>query len=402
MFALEGIRVLDFGQFLAGPFGAMILADLGAEVIKVEPVRGDGMRMAGKPFLGCQRGKKDIAIDLKRPEGLDIAYKLVERADVVHHNMTKGTAERLKIDYETLKGIKPDLIYCNTWMYGEDGPLAYFGGLDPLAQAAGGLEYEAGPVHEGNPPLWYRFGMGDTTNAFQSVIAVLIALYHRQRTGEGQYVWSSLLNGGALCGSEGFVAKNGTAPSRAKLNKSQTGIHPLYRLYEAYEGWIQIAALKEAHWQALCAGIGRNDLLQDARYATAAARVEHRGELEEELEAVFASRTAREWQNLLDGLDVPCEISVDTNDGETVLFDEDNVRQGLVTEYEHPILGRMRQFGHLINFSKTPGNIQGPPPLVGEHTDEIMQWLGYDADTVAGLKAEGVIYASDENYPWAW
>ena len=118
MFALEGIRVLDFGQFLAGPFGAMILADLGAEVIKVEPVRGDGMRMAGKPFLGCQRGKKDIAIDLKRPEGLDIAYKLVERADVVHHNMTKGTAERLKIDYETLKGIKPDLIYCNTWMYG--------------------------------------------------------------------------------------------------------------------------------------------------------------------------------------------------------------------------------------------------------------------------------------------
>ena len=130
--------------------------------------------------------------------------------------------------------------------------------------------------------------------------------------------------------------------------------------------------------------------------------MEHRGELEEELEAVFASRTAREWQNLLDGLDVPCEISVDTNDGETVLFDEDNVRQGLVTEYEHPILGRMRQFGHLINFSKTPGNIQGPPPLVGEHTDEIMQWLGYDADTVAGLKAEGVIYASDENYPWAW
>src|SRR3954470_6159264 len=150
---LDGIRVIDFGQFLAGPFGPMVLADLGADVIKVEPLRGDGMRM-GFPgsFMGCQRGKRDIALDLKQPDGVRIALELVATADMVHHNMTLGTADRLGTGYEQCKAVRPDILYCNTFMYGPVGPRAQLGGLDPLGQAACGIEWEQGPVAEGNPP----------------------------------------------------------------------------------------------------------------------------------------------------------------------------------------------------------------------------------------------------------
>ncbi|HEV3133764.1 MAG TPA: CoA transferase, partial [Acidimicrobiia bacterium] len=146
---LDGLRLIDFGQYLAGPFGPMILADLGMDVIKVEPATGDGMRMAGKPFFGCQRGKRDIALNIKMPEGRELALELVRRADAVHHNMTKGTATKLGIDYEACKTVKPDIVYCNTYAYGLEGPLSHFGGLDPLYQAAAGLEYEAGATQHG-------------------------------------------------------------------------------------------------------------------------------------------------------------------------------------------------------------------------------------------------------------
>jgi crotonobetainyl-CoA:carnitine CoA-transferase CaiB-like acyl-CoA transferase len=210
---LEGIRVLDFGQFLAGPFGPMLLADLGADVIKIEPTRGDGMRgsVVGS-FMGCQRGKRDIAVDLKQPEGLRIAHELVATADIVHHNMTLGTAERLGIGYEHCKAIRSDILYCNNFMYGAQGPLAHLGGLDPLGQAASGIEWEQGPVATGNPPLWYRYGHGDVAAAMPSVTAVLIALFHRNRTGEGQSMWASLFHGSMLYTADSWLDADG-APS---------------------------------------------------------------------------------------------------------------------------------------------------------------------------------------------
>jgi crotonobetainyl-CoA:carnitine CoA-transferase CaiB-like acyl-CoA transferase len=202
---LNGVIVLDLGQYLAGPYGAMMLGDLGAEVIKVEPVRGDAMRMGGMPFLGCQRGKLDLAVDVKAPEGLEVVLRLAELADVVHHNMTKGTAARLGVAYEDLKARNPGLVHCNTYAYGAEGPLSDFGGLDPLYQATCGIEYEAGPVAEGNPPLYLRFGMTDTANAMMSAVGVLAALYHQRRTGEGQDLWTSLLNGAAVFASDVFL-----------------------------------------------------------------------------------------------------------------------------------------------------------------------------------------------------
>jgi crotonobetainyl-CoA:carnitine CoA-transferase CaiB-like acyl-CoA transferase len=395
---LSGVVVLDLGQYLAGPFATMVLADLGAYVIKVEPVRGDAMRAAGKPFLGCQRGKQDIAVDLKAPEGVEVVMRLAELADVVHHNMTKGTAERLGIGYAALRVRNPRLVHCNTYAYGPEGPLSGFGGLDPLYQAACGLEYEAGPVADGNPPLYLRFGMCDTANAMVSVVGVLAALFHQRRTGEGQDLWTSLLNGAAVFGSDVFIVDGEARGGRPALDRDQTGLSPCYRMYETQDGWLQVAAHRADDWRALCGVLGVGGT--GDRYATFDARVAHRAEIEPVLEAAFRTRTAVAWQALFDEVGVPCEVSVNTNDGEAALHDADNERLGLVTEYEHPTLGRLRQFGTLIDFSEARTGPYTPPPLVGQDTCELLRRVGYDASEIDDLLARGVVYEPSGPYPW--
>ena len=394
---LSGVVVLDLGQYLAGPFGPMLLSDLGAEVIKVEPVRGDGMRMAGMPFVGCQRGKLDIAVDVKAPEGLEAVLRLAEIADVVHHNMTKGTAARLGIDYEALKARNPRLVHCNTYAYGAEGPLSAFGGLDPLYQAACGLEYEAGPVREGNPPLYLRFGMTDTANAMVSVVGVLAALYHQRRTGEGQDLWTSLLNGAAVFSSDVFLVDGEPARARPGLDRNQTGVSPCYRLYETQQGWIQVAAFGPGEWSELCRLVGCANL---ERFDTLEARIAGRDEIESALEPAFLTRTAVAWWHDLAAAGVAAEVSVDTNDGEVALHDADNERLGLVAEYPHPVLGLLRQFGTLVDFSETPTGPYGPPPLVGEHTRWIMERLGYTGEEIDDLLARGIVYEPADDYPW--
>jgi crotonobetainyl-CoA:carnitine CoA-transferase CaiB-like acyl-CoA transferase len=400
MHALEGVRLLDFGQYLAGPFGPMVIGDMGADVIKVEPITGDGMRFAAEPFFGCQRGKRDIALNVKHERGLEIALKLVEKADIVHHNMTAGVAVRLGIGYDDCKRVNPDIVYCNTWAYGLEGPLARFGGLDPLYQASAGLEYEQGPVREGNMPNYLRFGMTDAANAMLSVVGCLAALYHQRVTGEGQELWTSLLDGGSMFASDAILA-DGEAVPRPRLDKAQTGMGALYRLYETQEGWIQIAAVEDEDWTALCGALGVPELADDPRFATPAARTESRHQLEALLVPRFRTRTAVQWTRALDDAGVPNEVAIETQAGERVMFDADNERLGLVVEYEHPILGVVRQYGNLIDFSETPGLVHGPPPLVGQHTREILEWLGYTGAEMDELKAEKVVYWPDGNdYIW--
>jgi crotonobetainyl-CoA:carnitine CoA-transferase CaiB-like acyl-CoA transferase len=385
---LAGLTLLDFGQYLAGPFGPMILGDLGMDVIKVEPVTGDGMRLGGAPFFGCQRGKRDIAINLKDPEGLALAKELIARADVVHHNMTKGTAARLGLDYEACRAVNPDVIYCNTYAYGLEGPLSEFGGLDPLYQASAGLEYEVGGVQHGHPPLYYRFGMCDAANAMLSVVGVLAAIVHRDRTGEGQELWTSLMDGGAWHASDVLLRADGTPSSRPKTDVGQHGFAPEYRLYETQDWWIQVAALRPEQWQALVAVLGVPD---DADRSTVVGQ----------LEVAFRTRTAINWSRALDDAGVPNEVPIQTEGGHRPLYDADAERLGLVVQYDHPIVGRMRQFGELINFSATPARVFGPPPRVGEHTLEILDEMGRGADAHR-LAEAGVVYWPDERYAWSW
>ncbi len=396
--ALEGVRLIDFGQYLAGPFGPMIIGDMGADVIKVEPVTGDSMRLASKPFFGCQRGKRDIALNVKDPRGKEIALALVKTADIVHHNMTAGVATKLGIDYTACKAVKPDVVYCNTWAYGLEGPLARFGGLDPLYQASSGLEYESGAVHEGNAPIYYRFGMCDASNAMLSVVAVLGALYHRDRTGEGQEVWTSLFDGGAIYTSDAHLVNGEPAP-RLHLDKDLTGLAATYRLYRTQDDdWICIAAVTDEQFGALCDVLGVGEIAADERFATRAGRLQHRRQLETILEPRFRTKTAVFWSRTLDDAGVPNEIPLDTRGGEIPLFDADNVELGLVARYPHPVLGDMRQFGQLIDFSDTPGRINGPPPLVGANTRAILRELGHRDGDIDALIAAGVCYEPDEHY----
>jgi crotonobetainyl-CoA:carnitine CoA-transferase CaiB-like acyl-CoA transferase len=398
MGALSGVRLLDFGQYLAGPFGPAVLADMGAEVIKIEPVGGDGMRMAGKPFFACQRGKRDIALNVKLPEGRAIALELVKTADVVHHNMTKGVATRLGIDYEACRAVKSDIIYCNTYAYGKEGPLSASGGLDPLYQASAGLEYESAGVHLGNAPLYYRFGMTDAANALLSAYGVVAALYHRARTGEGQEFWTSLMDGAAMFSSDMFLV-DGTPWDRPRIDKNLRGTHPLYRLYATQDdSWIQIVAATEREWTALCTTLGVPDTATDARFATPADRLANRGALEAILEAQFLTHTAQAWHNFFDEAGVPNEVPLDPQQGQAILWDADNVRLGLTAEYEHKLLGTTRQYGQLINYSDTPFVPKTAPPIVGQDTEAILHELGYDDDRIAALEAAGVIYRPGDDY----
>jgi crotonobetainyl-CoA:carnitine CoA-transferase CaiB-like acyl-CoA transferase len=242
--------------------------------------------------------------------------------------------------------------------------------------------------------------MTDTANAMLSVVGCLAALYNQRVTGAGQELWTSLLDGGSMFASDALLV-DGEAVPRPRLDKAQTGLDALYRLYETQEGWIQIAAIEDAHWSALCGALHVPDLVDDPRFATRAARAENRRQLESLLVPRFATRTAIQWTRVLDEAGVPNEMAIEARAGERVMFDGDNERLGLVAEYEHPVLGRMRQFGSLIDFSETPGLIHGPPPLVGQHTQEILEWLGYSAADMDELKEQRVVYWPDDDYAWS-
>lgn len=383
MRALDDIRIIDFGQHLAGPFGPMVLADLGADVIKVEPVVGDAMRMAGKPFFGCQRGKRSIAIDLKKPEGRELALELVATADVVHHNMTVGVATRLGIDYQACRAMRPDVIYCNTYAYGLEGPLAHFGGLDPLYQASAGLEYESGSVMNGNDPMYYRFGMCDASNAMLSVIGLLMALYHRDRTGEGQELWTSLLDGSMVFSSD-VVLVDGRPVPHPHLDKDQRGLDPRYRLYRCQDDeWIQLACVRDDEWERALAVL---ELAADAS--------------EDVVEGRIATKTSQQWQRRFDDAAVPAEIARDTIAGEEFLTDADNVALGLVANYQHTTMGRLRQAGAFITLSDTPGATERPPPLLGEQTREILVSLGKSGADISTLYDAGVVCDPPPDRPW--
>ncbi len=382
--ALEGIKVLDLGNFLAGPFGPMLLGDLGATVYKLESPDGDQMRFVTKPFNGCQRGKLDVVADLKTPEGLEIAHRLIREVDVVHHNMRPGVAERLGIDYEMAKRLNPSVIYCQTTMWGIDGPRRDWPGFDQLGQASCGCEYELGG--DGNPPVWYRFGMCDQVCACQSAVAVLMALYWRDLTGEGQFVDTSIINGGMFLNSDVWIGDDGPHV-RPRLDARQTGISPLYRLYETADGWLALAVLNEAHWAALATVFP--ELGTDPQFADATRRQQNAAALGAIMETRLASESAATWWRLLDAAGVPVEIS-DPTVGSTWFDDPTLVAAGLVADYEHPTYGRFRQFGQLVHLSGTPGRIAGPPPLLGEHSSMVLTELGYSPDEIADLAARRV------------
>ena len=231
-----------------------------------------------------------------------------------------------------------------------------------------------------------------------SVVAVLGALYHRKRTGEGQEVWTSLFDGGAIFTSDAHLVGGVPAP-RLHLDKELMGVAATYRLYRTQDDdWICIAAVTDDEFRTLSTTLGVAEIADDARFTTAAGRAEHRRQLETILEPRFRTKTSAFWTRTLDDAGVPNDVPLDTHGGETPLFDSDNVELGMVARYTHPVMGDMRQFGELIDFSETPGRIAGPPPLVGQDTRAVLRELGHGDPEIDALIADNVCYEPDDHY----
>ncbi len=372
---LHGVTVLDLGFAVAGPFGTQILADLGADVIKVNAWR-DPWWHASHIAMGANRGKRSIGIDLKTADGLAVLHRLVERADVVHSNMRRDALHRLRCDEASLREVNPDLIYCHTRGF-DRGPRSDSPGNDQTGCSLAGVTYEDGGCRDGGRPFWSLISLGDTGNGFFSAIGVIQALFHRRRTNEPQSVDTSILNAGLLLASMASLTADGTPLPRPQLDRMQLGLGPLYRLYETAEGWLCLAVVTDREWEALVDALGRPAWATDPSLSDRAGRDAHASELTALLEPVFRERTARDLFAVLDGRGVPCEIA-DPDFSLHVLDDPDMREHGLTLEVDHPKMGRFESYGRTIRFSDTPTDIWRPAPVCGEHTREIMHEHGFD------------------------
>ena len=363
---LDGITVLDLGLAVAGPFGTQLLADLGATVIKVNNNAFDKYWMRNHIAMCCNRGKRSITINLKEPKGMAILHELVRRADVVQHNMRYEAAERLGVDDASLRAIKPDLVYCHT--RGHDrGPREQLPGNDQTGAALAGVSWLEGGLSDGGRPLWPVTSLGDTGNGFLSAIGIVQALHHRDHTGQGSFVDTSILYAHLLNASNGWATADDDGQlHRPRLDAEQRGWSDGYRLYETADGWLCLAAVTDG-------------LLAAARQLVG-----------DDLEAGFRTKTAADWRDALDAAGIPAEVS--DPDFVLRLFDDPLVwEKGWLTSYEHPWVGEMDVQGLLVDFSDTPGRIQGPPLVPGQDTIAILGELGYGQDEIDKLLVEGVV-----------
>jgi crotonobetainyl-CoA:carnitine CoA-transferase CaiB-like acyl-CoA transferase len=386
---LEGITVLDLGLAVAGPFGTQVLAELGARVIKVSTMH-DKFWFSNHIAMCCNRDKESITLNLKDPEAMSVLHRLVEKADVVQHNMRYDAAERLGVDYESLRQINPKLVYCHTLGH-EQGPRQEHPGNDQTGAALAGTTWLDGGLDNDGRPIWSATSLGDTGNGFLSALGIIQALYDRDRTGEGQFVRTSILYAHMLNSSMAWISPDGQhAADRQKLDAEQYGWSALYRLYRTADGWLCLAALNEPAWQALCGAIGRADLAADPRFAGAQARSANDAALVAELTGVFSARPASEWFALLDTAGVPCEVS-DPDYVLRLFADPEAERRQLVASFPHRVVGQMKMGGLYFDLSDTPGVIQGPPVWPGQNSRAILAELGYTADEVGKLIESGAV-----------
>jgi crotonobetainyl-CoA:carnitine CoA-transferase CaiB-like acyl-CoA transferase len=377
---LEGITVLDLGLAVAGPFGAQLLSDLGATVIKINGLYDIFWHRVNVAY-GCNRGKRAITLNLKDPRAMKIFRALAAKADVIQHNMRYDAAERLKIDYESLKQINPKLIYCHSRGF-DRGPRARLPGNDQTGACLSGIQYEDGgmgrPGENGETgrPLWSFTSFGDTGNGFLCAIAIIHALNHRHLTGEGQFVDTSIINAGLLNTSYAVATPDGRGFERPRIGGDQIGYSAGHRIYQTRDGWLCLVLVQQAHWDALFTVLSLTQLMADGRYATADARRANDAALARIIAERLTTDSAANWFAKLDKLGVPVEI-VDAGFSQQVHENPDFRKRNWVVSYPHPDVGRLDQIGLLLKFSATPGVIQGRPLVVGEHTREILAGMGY-------------------------
>jgi crotonobetainyl-CoA:carnitine CoA-transferase CaiB-like acyl-CoA transferase len=391
---LEGLVMLEVASWLAAPFSGALLADLGLRVIKVEPLSGDPYRamFTNENMIRSFQGKENIALNLKSAEGRAIFHRLVERADIVMHNMRPGAPDRVGADYETLRKIKPELVYVYAGSYGSKGPDSARAAFNPTMGAfSGNSVFQSG---EGNVPKGDQ--SPDPIAGSGVATGVMLGLAARLLTGKGQYVETSMMNSNVYCNSDDAFDYAGKPPRRAP-GKTQLGLEATYRLYETTSGWVFLAVMFDAEFAGFCRVVGREDLASDPRFATWAGRYEHREVLGEELERLFKTRGAEEWERLLTAADLGC-VQADGLGHRRFLYEDPHAQAvGLMVPTRSRAFadlapgGKYWRHAPVVTFAETPCE-EGRPYLgLGEHTRPVLRELGYDDATIARLKAAKAI-----------
>lgn len=403
--ALSHIRVLDLSRILAGPWAGQILADLGADVIKVErPGPGDDTRGWGPPwikddqgqdtsvaayYLCANRNKRSITVDITQPEGQDIVRRLAAQSDVVLENFKLGGLKQYGLDYDSLKAVNPRLVYCSITGFGQDGPYAPRAGYDFLIQGLGGLMSITGRP-DGEPgagPMKVGVALTDILTGLYATNAVLAALAWREQSGEGQYIDMALLDVQVACLANQAMNYLATGSNPRRMGNAHPSIVP-YQDFTTADGHMILAIGNDGQFARFCEVAGRPELAADARFATNRARVENRAELIPLLNEITATRTTAEWIAQLEARAVPCGP---INGLAEVFADPQVQARGLAVKMPHPEAGEVPLVASPIRLSKTPVEYRRAPPLVGEHTDEILADLGVDTAGIAGLRERGVV-----------
>ncbi len=391
---LSGIRVLDLSRILAGPWCTMMLGDLGAEVIKVErPGTGDDTRTWGPPFAGgesayylcCNRNKQSIVIDLKNPRGAEVVRELAKVSDVFVENFTPGLTQRLGLDYETLRALNPRLVYCSITAYGQDGPYRDRPGYDMVLSAVGGLMWITGP--QGGEPCKVGVAITDVLTGVHAAGAITAALLWRERRGRGQFIDASLLDvqvaGLANIASNYLVA----GKEATRWGTAHESIIP-YQVFGTKDRPIAIAVANQKLWVNFCELIGRKEWINDPRFESNPKRVANREVLLPLIGDIMAQRTCDEWMELLVSASIPCGP---VNNMQQLFADPQVLHRGMLAQVPHPTIGTLQLTGIPIKYSATPAGIRRPPPVLGQHTAEVLaEVLGYDDEQIEALRQQGV------------